>query len=388
MPSMIRTLWNRLAPNPRFLGGISLLLLVGILIACLWPFRAPRNTASWLAGRPGIAFGSHGVLLSSDQLTVAGDRETASCSLELWLESDGTRDMGSILAIYSPENPRQFTVSQWRTGLALRSVAVGDPVRMGGAPSFTSDVFTPGKTVFVTITSSERGTEVYVGGNLLNVTHGFHITNGMLTGKVVAGTAASADDNWGGQLRGLAIYNRALNPAQVRNHYTTWTSNGRPGASDLDGLLALYLFKESTGRTVHSEVPGGSDLYVPERYVVPAKDVLSAPTLDNWDDIIKNIVGFLPFGFTLCGYFVSAGRRRSAVVVTTVICGALSLFVESLQAFLPTRDSSMTDVLTNLLGGAIGALLYHWADSRWNVGPGQLDSHAGISASGLLQGNR
>jgi VanZ family protein len=83
-------------------------------------------------------------------------------------------------------------------------------------------------------------------------------------------------------------------------------------------------------------------------------------SLDDREDILANIVGFLPFGFALCGYLSSfhRARTRMTVVVTTVICGCLSLLIETLQTFLPTRDSSMTDVITNLLGGAIGALLY------------------------------
>jgi VanZ family protein len=358
---MIQMLRNRIPRDPRSLGAITLLLLLGILIACLWPFRAPKNTVSWVADGRGIAFGRYGVILGSAPLVVPGDRDAATGSIELWLQADPTRDMGSILGVFSAENPRQFGIDEWHSGLAIRSAAVGDPIKTGGAPCFTPDVFTPGKSVFVTITSSERGTDVYLNGSLSKVTPTFRITNKMLAGKLVVGTSATTDDDWRGQLRGLAIYKRALDPEQVRNHYTSWTGIGRPDIRDSDALLALYLFGERTGRNLHNEVPGGNDLYIPEHYIIPAKDVLAPPALDNWADIISNIVGFLPLGFALCGYLIASRRTRLAVVVTTMICGVFSLALESLQVFLPTRDSSMMDVITNLLGGAIGALLYRWA---------------------------
>ena len=352
---------NRIPRNPRFLGAITLLLLLGILIACLWPFRAPKNTVAWVTGGHGVVFGPHGEILGSMPLVVPGDREGASASVEIWLQPDPVRDMGTILGVYSSANPRQLAITQWHSGMAIRSAAVGNPFRTYGARAFTPDIFTPGKSVFVTITSSAQGTEVYLNGNLSKLTPTFRITNQMLSGNLVAGTAATTDDDWHGQLRGLAIYKRALDPEQVRNHFASWTGDGRPDIRDSDALLALYLFGERTGRSIHNEFAKGGDLYIPERYSIPVKDVLAPPALDNWADIISNIVGFLPLGFALCGYLITSRRTRLAAVSTTVLCGGFSLVIESLQAFLPTRDSSMMDVITNLLGGAIGALLYRWA---------------------------
>jgi VanZ family protein len=353
--------FSKLVPrSPRALGAISLLLLLGMLIACLWPFRAPKNSVSWLTHGHGVAFGTHGVLLDPGSFSVAGNHDEAACSLELWLQPDPANDVGTILGIYSVENPRQFTIDQWHSGLALRSASPGDPMRTGSAPSYTHGVFTPGKSVFVTVTSGQQGTQIYVDGKLQKVTPTFRIANRMLSGKLVAGTGAETDNGWPGQLRGLAIYDHVLSPAQVLQHYTSWAGAGRPEIGEPGGTLALYLFEEGKGSRIRNEVSGSNDLYMPERYVVPAKPLLAPPSLEHWDDIIANIAGFVPLGFTLCGYLLSTGRTRLAVVITIVFCGMFSLFVESVQVFLPTRDSDLTDVLTNLLGGAIGALLYRW----------------------------
>jgi hypothetical protein len=366
--TMIQTLRSRVPRNPHFLGAITFILLIGMLIACFRPFNAPKNAVSWVTGTHAIAFGRHGVLLSSDALTMPGSQDASSSSLELWIQPVSTRIEGSILGIYSAENPRQFSIYQERTDLSLSSAFVYAPVHTDGPPSFTRRVFTAGKPVFVTITSDEQGTNVYTDGALRITSPPFRITNRMLTGKLVLGTAAVEDNSWPGQLRGLAIYSRALSAEQVLEHYTSWTRNGRPDIGDTDGPLALYLFDEGTGSRLRSAVPGGSDLYVPERFFVPAKGFLLPPSLDDWSDIVNNIIGFMPLGFTLCGtlMFVGGASRRTSqrtwrpVILTAVICGVLSLLIESLQYFLPTRDSSSTDVITNLLGGAIGALLYRW----------------------------
>ena len=44
--------------------------------------------------------------------------------------------------------------------------------------------------------------------------------------------------------------------------------------------------------------------------------------------------------------------------VTIVLGELVSLAIEILQKYIPTRDSSMMDLITNTLGAAAGATLY------------------------------
>jgi len=78
---------------------------------------------------------------------------------------------------------------------------------------------------------------------------------------------------------------------------------------------------------------------------------------EYWRAVLKNIVGFVPLGF--CFYlYLSARQDKWAILLTIVVGAIVSLMIEILQAFLPTRDSGMTDVITNTLGTGIGVLLY------------------------------
>src|SRR5438552_8679332 len=72
-------------------------------------------------------------------------------------------------------------------------------------------------------------------------------------------------------------------------------------------------------------------------------------------DIMINVIAYVPFGF-----FVGLiGRERSptARLVTGTAAGAvLSFVMESLQMFLPTRDASTVDFVTNTVGSGLGAV--------------------------------
>ena len=81
------------------------------------------------------------------------------------------------------------------------------------------------------------------------------------------------------------------------------------------------------------------------------------PNWGYYEDLLINIGGFVPLGFFFCAYFSSVRRLDRVVLATIVLGGVVSLVIEVLQAFLPTRDSGMTDIITNTLGSAIGAIL-------------------------------
>ena len=168
------------------------------------------------------------------------------------------------------------------------------------------------------------------------------------------------------------MYDDALPPAQVRQDFETWTTKGRPDISETHQAVALYLFHERTGSVIHNQVPSGTDLCIPDRYLIVDQAFLRPfwveyyPARGYWKGVVLiNILGFIPFGFLFCAYFSLAGRISRPALVTILLGFTLSLTIECLQAFLPTRDSGTTDLITNTLGTCIGVWLYRW--SIWRI---------------------
>ena len=87
-------------------------------------------------------------------------------------------------------------------------------------------------------------------------------------------------------------------------------------------------------------------------------------------DLLGNILLFVPLGFALAGSSLTGAPMQRAVLVTAMVCLALSLGVEALQVILPSRSSAMFDVLMNTLGGILGMLLNRFLKLRYLKTPG------------------
>jgi glycopeptide antibiotics resistance protein len=106
-----------------------------------------------------------------------------------------------------------------------------------------------------------------------------------------------------------------------------------------------------------------NDLEIPRRFTVLRKTVLDPVWRafnwgrGFWEDALINITGFVPFGCFFCAYF-SRRSVRSPMLYAIVVGIAASTAIELGQVFLPTRDSSMDDLINNSLGTVLGAALY------------------------------
>jgi len=181
----------------------------------------------------------------------------------------------------------------------------------------------------------------------------------------VLGDSPGQPNSWSGELLGLAIYRGQLTAPQVFRNYAAWKQTGRPEIAEDERNIALYLFDESTGDVVRDKARSGVDLYIPAKYKVMDKIALEPfwtefnMSWSFWDGVLKNIVGFIPFGFCFYAYLVAILPVKRATLVTIALGTAVSLTIEILQAFLPTRDSGTTDLITNTLGAWVGVASYN-----------------------------
>ena len=66
-----------------------------------------------------------------------------------------------------------------------------------------------------------------------------------------------------------------------------------------------------------------------------------------WTDVLVNISGFVPVGFFLLNYLSLIQQSKRPAATVLLLGFFLSLTIEILQWFLPTRDSDMTDLICN-----------------------------------------
>ena len=349
----------------KLLGVLCIAVLCITLSLGLWPFYSPRNEVSWLNGPNGLAFGKYGTVMSPRPLDAHDSQSDGS--VEIWLQPDRPNASATFLAFYRPEQGLLFTLNQSLTDLEV-AVDIETGSEEASAHFYVEEAFGPAlrqrKPVFISLTSGREGTMVYLDGVLAKAAPGFLIP--AFNGRLIVGDSPRQPNSFRGQILGLAIYDVELSGAQVLRHYRTWTQTGRPDVAPEERNIALYLFDEHTGNTFvqpHRRRPGSrhsDDLYVVDKIALEPFWKEFNFSRSYWTGNLKNIIGFMPAGFCFYAYFVVARPIKRPSLVALVLGVLVSLAIEILQIFLPTRDSGTTDIITNTIGTYLGVLCYRY----------------------------
>jgi len=78
-------------------------------------------------------------------------------------------------------------------------------------------------------------------------------------------------------------------------------------------------------------------------------------------DIPLNVLIFIPIGILMTFWFQSLKNKTSLISIVS-LSFSISLFIEIIQIFLPTRAADIDDLIFNTLGAAIG---YFIAEQKW-----------------------
>ena len=345
----------------RLLAPACIAVVCVILTLGLWPFHTPANEVTWSKEGDGVVLGQWATILGSGLL----DRSSSDgVTIEIWAQPD-RRTSGTLLSLYR-KDVVLFTVDQ-----SLDDLRVDLDRTVGPAENkhfYVGDAFGPSlrrkAPVFLSIISGSAGTHVYLNGTLSMTASNFSIPPEALSGRLIVADSPGQCDSFRGTLLGLAIYGSELSADEVSRHYETWTRNGQPVIEPSEHNIALYLFNEGRGKIIRNLASTSGDLEIPEKYIVVDKIVLEPFWREfnfsrgYWSGNLKNIVGFVPVGFFFYAYFLIARPTWRPVLITIAFGTLLSIAIEVLQVFLPTRDSGTTDIITNTFGTWLGVLLY------------------------------
>jgi VanZ family protein len=362
------------------IAGVYTLVL---LLLLLWPFdfHVPfsfeANNVRWLTETNGVEFAPVGLIRHSSSVNRLHDAliSGAGISVEVWVATKNVQQAGPARIVSYSKDPglRNFTLAQERRDLVMRLRTT--ETDLNGRPALTvTDVFHPDDPQHLLVTYNFFEQRVYVNGHLRlrAPIPGGKFANWDPSYSLVLGNEATGNRPWLGKLFLVAIYNRALSEQEIWKNYAA----GRffdPAVSPSDqrvrdGLLTLYLFSEGKGNPVleRSGKLSSLDLKIPPRVpvIITDREFLSSPYREFFSrsirshrviEIIGNIIIFIPFGLLLHAALRGRYQLSLKIAALVLILGALfTLGIESLQYFTETRHSSMTDVISNLIGTALG----------------------------------
>lgn len=336
--------------NKRFLEVISLILCIGFFLFGLWPFKFyQKNEVKWLESDNGISFYGQGIIYSSESYSTFSQTKSITIKIGLQPMKECACGLNRILSAYDSKQTETFFIAQWKTNLIL---GISNPISENHQPLKKigiKGVLLNGRKTFLTISSGKEGTRIYIDGKLEKVNSHFSIfeNNKNFAFNIILGNSPTGKHYWTGNIYSFGISDNSL------------TKNER--------INSQYLFNEKSRTNAKSLLNLGRDLIIPSKFIMLKKTILIPPWKEcdvifcNIKDTLINIAGFVPFGFFFFAYLrIGRGLSYRSSLLFTILAGlGISLTIELLQVFLPTRNSSLTDLICNIAGTAIGILTLH-----------------------------
>lgn len=338
-----------------------------------------HNEVDWLETGPGIRFGQYGRIHSGDLLDPSRIAALNASGFTLEIAAAARRNIppnfGELVCFHGGEEATQLILGQWKDSVIAMNG--NDYSHRRHEPRVSADTtpFLPGP-VFWTLSTGPKGTWISLNGKRVDTRLNLQlkIPSNPHPARLTFGSSASASGAWQGTLHGFALYPGPLAPSNGVQHFRAWKESGTFAFATNSAPLLLYLFDERRGERVQDHGSLGLPLIIPSRLISLEHRVLtSLPPLRNLSrgmkqDVALNLIGFMPLGFALCLVMHGAFHRPWwRVTIATVLCVAVSFLIEFLQAWMPSRDSSLLDLALNTAGGAAGALcqtLATWRSRR------------------------
>jgi VanZ family protein len=356
--------------------GITLVCLavtIILLIAGLWPFNfLPKNQVTWLDGQNGLHFGRLGIAYSKESVygPQGAIRPGRPVSIELVVRPgrEPYYSLPRILTLYTEGNRQYFTLAQWKSSLVIRVDPQGSNLQFGSREMSAKNVLLENIPRVLTITSQNGKTTIYSNGQMIKEAGNFSILpiDNFASGKFLLGNSPTGHSPWTGDLLFLASYDRELSSKEVSQHFQGWIAKGSPTWLPGKSPPLLYLFDERTGLTSRNHSGDRYAFSIPATFRAPEKTVLRPPWKEEYFlrpfilDVVINILGFIPFGFFFALWLRNGNGLpgKSHVFLIAMLGGGTSLIIELLQIYLPTRTSSLSDVICNTLGTILGVYLF------------------------------
>ena len=359
---------------------ILCVVVTGITLAAgLWPLSFDaKNEVWWNPEQAGLYFGKIGMVISDGKFTGTTADTARGASIELWIEPGVTWYSNTILSFYQPGITPRFQVRQSGDDVLFTSSRGPEQTQKKQRNVFVEGVFRKGERVLITLTSSHDVLNMYVNGVLKKSAREAKIEGTDFSGTLIVGNAYDRNSSWTGTFRGLALYDRSLHPEEIKEDYDLWQHNREQIARKSALAYALYLFNEQSGERLRNVGKAGPDLVIPKQYFIFEPRFLVPfwkeyrPGREYAKDLAINVFGLVPLGVCFAALFAWLNGGKGSFLYTTLLGFCVSLTIEILQSFMPTRSSGTTDLITNTTGAMVGAWLYLNAHSqvflkRWGL---------------------
>jgi hypothetical protein len=367
--------------NKKILHKYSLYCLVAIFLAILFFGLRPKdfsysNGVNWIVDRAGIHFRKYGISYTNQFIEKIEDNtsESNNFSFEIALKIEKPHKNGFnfIFELHNGKDSDQLVLAQWRSWIIFMNGDDYAHERKSNRISLDT-ALRPDGPLFLTITTGSYGTKLYCDGKLIQEKK--DLTLDLPCGgksKLLLGNSVYGTSPWEGDLYGLAFYRSTLTNGDIAIHFNRWSEEHNFSFAKTDNPLVLFLFNEKEGEWANDHAEGNYPLNIPNKMKILERKILVPPWKDfrldqnNIEDILLNVIGFVPLGFFLYAVLnrLDGNSMNHGILITSILCFVVSLFIEIVQAWIPSRMSSMIDLISNTFGGWIGSITFKFYSEK------------------------